>query len=111
MSTSISSIAALQASLAAKAATPSSRQPQAPATAQINEGPGSFATELSQAIQRVDRSIALSEDLSQRMLRGENIELHTVALRTQEAQMQFDLLMQVRNRLVQGYQEIMRLQI
>jgi len=76
-----------------------------------DQASGSFAAELGQAIQRVDRSMTVSEDLSQRMLRGENVELHTVALRTQEAQMQFDLLMQVRNRLVQGYQEIMRLQL
>jgi flagellar hook-basal body complex protein FliE len=111
MLTSISPIAALQASLATQAATPASRHMQAPVPPGQEHATGSFATELNQAIQRVGQSVAVSEDLSQRMMRGEDVELHTVALRTQEAQLQFDLLMQVRNRLIQGYQEIMRLQV
>jgi len=109
----IGSIGALQASLAAQAMSPASKRlvPAATAVAAGGDAPGSFAAELNSAITRVDRTMAESNVLGERLLRGEDVELHTVALRAQEASMQFDLLLQVRNRLIQGYQEIMRLQV
>ncbi len=102
-----SSIAAIQASLAGQAAAPASRS-----MAQRPEGhAASFAGELQNAITRVDERISASGALTERMLRGDDVELHTVALRAQEAQMSFDLFLQIRNRLIQGYQEIMRMQV
>lgn len=101
---------ALAGTPAAKHLSPAGSRPGLGAGAQSAES-GSFAAELSQAITKVDRTMAESATLSERLLRGENVELHTVALRAQEAQMNFDLLLQVRNRLIQGYQEIMRLQV
>lgn len=105
--TEIASIASIQASLAGQAATPAARGLGNPA----DQAAGSFASELSGAIARVDQQMAASGALTEKLLRGEDVELHTVALRAQEAQMTFDLFLQVRNRLIQGYQEIMRLQV
>ncbi|MCW5966118.1 MAG: flagellar hook-basal body complex protein FliE [Bryobacterales bacterium] len=106
----IGSIGAIQASLQAQAAMPAARRLSS-VSGDEKAAAGSFATELNSAIRRVDRTMAESNGLSERLLRGENVELHTVALRAQEASLQFDLLLQVRNRLIQGYQEIMRLQV
>jgi len=46
-----------------------------------------------------------------RFLRGEGVDLHQVALAQQQAQLSFELFLQVRNKVVQAYQEIMRMQI
>lgn len=71
----------------------------------------SFAEELAGAVGRVEESAKTSDALRDRLLRGENVELHTVAIQAQDAQISFELLLQVRNKLIQGYQEIMRMQI
>ena len=44
-------------------------------------------------------------------LLGENEELHKVAAATQQAELSFDLFLQVKNKVVQAYQEIMRMQL
>ena len=44
-------------------------------------------------------------------LSGESEELHTAALATQRAELAFELGLQVRNKVVQAYQEIMRMPI
>ena len=46
-----------------------------------------------------------------RMLSGEGGELHQVALATQQAELAFELFLQVRNKVVQAYQEVMRMQV
>lgn len=47
----------------------------------------------------------------QKFLTGENDELHTTVLATQRAEMAFELGLQVRNKVVSAYQEIMRMQL
>lgn len=46
-----------------------------------------------------------------RLLSGEGEELHTTALAVQQAELSFDLFMQMRNKVVSAYQEIMRMQM
>ena len=47
----------------------------------------------------------------QKFLTGENEDLHTTALATQRAEMAFELGLQVRNKVVSAYQEIMKMQL
>jgi flagellar hook-basal body complex protein FliE len=44
-------------------------------------------------------------------LSGQNGELHSVVLATQRAELAFELGLQLRNKVVQAYQEIMRMQM
>jgi flagellar hook-basal body complex protein FliE len=44
-------------------------------------------------------------------LSGEGGELHTTALAAQRAELAFELFLQTRNKVVQAYQEIMRMQM
>ena len=46
-----------------------------------------------------------------RFLSGEEVDVHKVALDMQRAHLSFDLFLQVRNKAVQAYQEIMRMQV
>src|SRR5580698_7656396 len=47
----------------------------------------------------------------QNFLSGKNEDLHTTVLATQQAEMAFELGLQVRNKVVSAYQEIMKMQL
>ena len=44
-------------------------------------------------------------------LAGEGEELHQMVLSTQRAELAFELFLEMRNKVVQAYQEIMRMQV
>ena len=46
-----------------------------------------------------------------KFLSGEDEEVHQVALATQQAEIAFDLFLQVRNKVISAYQEVMRMQM
>jgi flagellar hook-basal body complex protein FliE len=46
-----------------------------------------------------------------RLAAGEDVELHQVMLAVQQADIAFNLALQVRNKLVEAYQEVMRMQV
>ena len=45
------------------------------------------------------------------MLSGENVPLHQVMIATEEASVSFQLMVEVRNKLLEAYQELMRMQV
>ena len=69
-----------------------------------------FGSALKSAIQHVDKYQHDSSDAIQQFLQG-NGELHNVALATQRAEMALDLGLQVRNKIVSAYQEVMKMQL
>ena len=52
-----------------------------------------------------------STEAVQKFMTGENEELHTTVLAAEKAELAFDLGLQVRNKVVSAYQEIMRMQM
>ncbi|MCL4851471.1 MAG: flagellar hook-basal body complex protein FliE, partial [Bryobacteraceae bacterium] len=42
---------------------------------------------------------------------GEAEEVHQAVLATQQAELAFEMFLQVRNKVVQAYQEVMRMQV
>jgi len=69
-----------------------------------------FASLLNGAIQGVEQPRQEANQAIQNLLNGDE-ELHTVALAAQRADLAFDLGLQVRNKIVSAYQEIMRMQL
>jgi flagellar hook-basal body complex protein FliE len=47
----------------------------------------------------------------QQFLSGDGEDLHSTVLAVQRASLEFDMLMQVRNKVVSAYQEVMRMQM
>jgi flagellar hook-basal body complex protein FliE len=47
----------------------------------------------------------------QQFLTGENDDLHTTVLATQRAELAFELGLQVRNKVISAYQEVMKMQL
>ena len=52
-----------------------------------------------------------SKNSVNRFMAGENEEIHNVVLNTQRAELAFEAFLQVRNKVVSAYQEIMRMQM
>lgn len=71
----------------------------------------SFKELLGNVIREVEQARSGASQLTQQFLSGETEELHSVILATQRAELQFELFQQVRNKVVQAYQEIMRMQV
>lgn len=72
---------------------------------------GAFSSALSGALHGVDALQKNAESEISRFLSGEAVDIHQVALAHQQAQLGFELFLQMRNKFVQAYQEIMRMQI
>lgn len=70
-----------------------------------------FANFLKDAINQVNDMQIQSDHLTQKMALGENVELHDVMIASQKASIALQATMEVRNKVVEAYQEIMRMQV
>lgn len=77
----------------------------------LSGAPSSFGSVMADAVQTVDSAQKSSQATVQSFLSGEGEELHHVALQQQQAAITFDVFLQVRNKVVQAYQEVMRMPI
>lgn len=72
---------------------------------------GDFPQILQSAIQHVANSSAAADSAVENYLSGGTQELHSTILATQSAELDFEMLLQVRNKVISAYEEIMRMQI
>jgi len=79
-----------------------------PATGSVGQ-PGEFQKVLSGAIGTIQDLNTNASQSVQKFLTGENEDLHTTILATQKAELAFELGLQVRNKVVDAYQEIMKM--
>ena len=73
-------------------------------------GGASFGKLLSEAIQQVNDVEKTSQGELQKYL-GNESDLHSVMIALEKADLSFQLMMQVRNKIVEAYQEILRMQV
>ena len=73
--------------------------------------PGEFQKVLTGTISSLENLNNTAADSVQKFLSGENDELHTTILATQKAELAFELGLQVRNKVVDAYQEVMKMQM
>ena len=78
--------------------------------AESHSGP-SFKDVLSNAIGGIEQTRSDATQGVERFLSGEGDDLHSVVLASQRAELEFDLFLQVRNKVVNAYQEVMRMQM
>lgn len=71
----------------------------------------SFPEVLQQAVNRVESYQQDAQQKVDRFMKGEDQEIHEVVLAAQRSGMAFDYFLQVRNKVVQAYQEVMRMQM
>ncbi|TYS16288.1 flagellar hook-basal body complex protein FliE [Rossellomorea vietnamensis] len=68
-----------------------------------------FADFLKKSIEEVNTSQKNSDMLTEKLVRGENVDLHQVMIASQKASITMQTTMEVRNKVVEAYQEIMRM--
>ena len=73
------------------------------------EPEGGFAATLGKFLGAVDELQKDSGRMQQALLNGEPVELHQVMIRAEEAGVAMDLLLEIRNRLVNGFDTIMKM--
>jgi flagellar hook-basal body complex protein FliE len=72
---------------------------------------GGFGSVLDGLVGQVGTKQAEASALTRRVLLGESDQLHQSVIAMQEASVAFSLMVEVRNKLVESYQELMRLQV
>ncbi len=87
------------------------RMMPAPAAAKPQAAPAAqFGKLLKEAIQQVNDVEKGSQGELQKYL-GNESDLHSVMIALEKADLSFQVMMQVRNKIVQAYQEIMKAQV
>ncbi len=71
-----------------------------------------FSEKLKAAVDQVNNVQQTADKLSMQFVSGEsNVDLHEVMISLQKANVSFQSMIQVRNKLVTAYQEIMNMQV
>lgn len=71
----------------------------------------SFGQLLDGVVSNVEAKHDQAQELTRRVLLGENDQLHQSMIAMQEASVAFSMMVEVRNKLVESYQELMRMQV
>ena len=72
---------------------------------------GSFSDVFSKLLGGVNQQQLASEEAVQQLVAGENDNLQDVVLSVAKADLSFRMVLEIRNRLIEAYQEVMRMQV
>ncbi|MGQ0646101.1 MAG: flagellar hook-basal body complex protein FliE [Gemmatimonadaceae bacterium] len=73
-------------------------------------GAGSFGDTIAGFIDNVSRAQDAAGDLQQRYLAGEQIELHQMTAAAEEAGIALDLMVEIRNKVLDAYRTLVNMQ-
>lgn len=79
-----------------------------PTSAEAQQSFGSF---LKTAIADTNEAQVQSDVMTQKLIMGENVELHEVMIAAQKAAISLNATMEIRNKVVEAYQEIIRMPV
>lgn len=71
----------------------------------------SFSNIFGQLVQEVNRKQVDANSAVNGILSGQNVNLHQAVIAMEEASVSFQLMVEVRNKLLESYQELMRMQV
>jgi len=70
-----------------------------------------FADALKTAVEKVNENQVAADSAVEKLQTGESKDLHGVMISMEKADISMRLLLQVRNKVIDAYQEIMRMQV
>jgi len=76
-----------------------------------SEGTSSFGVSIREAVEQVNNLQTEANSLAEKFAVGDPVDTHEVMLAMQKASLALQLSVQVRNKVIEAYQEIMRMQI
>ncbi len=103
MNGAVTSIEAVHASPAAAQPTPLAN-PNPPAV-------GEFGQWMTREVQTLNRQLVVAEQGVQALAAGSAQDLHQVMIQLEQARLALQLAAQVRSRVVEAYQDVMRMQV
>lgn len=71
----------------------------------------SFKNVFQEELREVNQLQIESDEITQQLILGETDNIHDVMIKTTEANLALEMTVQVRNKIVEAYQEIMKMQI
>ena len=74
-----------------------------------NAVPGSFGQLVADGVAQVNRQLVGSQVDLQNLALGDAQNLHQIMINLEESRLSFQLMMQVRSRLLEAYQDIMKM--
>ncbi|MFM1770098.1 MAG: hypothetical protein RJA22_2627 [Verrucomicrobiota bacterium] len=86
-------------------------QPASPALPGAATAPNSFEGMLGRLVTDVNTKQAAASDAVHGLMTGQGVPLHQAVIAMEEAGVSFQLMVEVRNKLVESYQELMRMQV
>jgi flagellar hook-basal body complex protein FliE len=84
--------------------------PTSPSVPSSSETEGGFGATLRDAISQVNNLSDVSDQKVADLIKGGQGDVHNVMIAVQKADIAFQLMMQVRNKIVNAYQEVSKLQ-
>ncbi|MCD6262061.1 MAG: flagellar hook-basal body complex protein FliE [Deltaproteobacteria bacterium] len=90
---------------------------EVPDIAPLNNGSGEkqdatdFGEMLTKAIDKVDQLNQEADQAVRNLATGQDKDIHNTMIALEKAEISFRLMMQVRNKIVTAYQEVMRMQV
>ena len=75
------------------------------------QGAESFMDVLASQLDATNQSILYAQDKAQSLALGEEENLHQVMIAISKAKTNFELTVEIRNKLLEGFQEVMRMQM
>jgi flagellar hook-basal body complex protein FliE len=98
----------IEAIAAVSAAAPTTLALPTPAATSVQ---GDFAAFLGEGIGNVDKGLKAADEQLRSLAAGETQAPHEVMITMEEARMNLMMLVEVRNRVVEAYQELVRMQL
>ncbi|WP_420997927.1 flagellar hook-basal body complex protein FliE [Cupriavidus sp. 30B13] len=99
---------------AAAAATAGQASPQAVVANPLlvgATGQASFGGMVSGGLEQINQTLLTSQQDMQNLAIGNVQNLHQVMIRLEESKITFQLMLQMRNRMLESYQDVMRMQV
>jgi flagellar hook-basal body complex protein FliE len=86
-----------------------SQIPITPPTAQPGKSQPDFAQTLREGMRQIDQLQADANQKSAQLLQGDGQDVHAAMIAVEKAELSFQLMMQVRNKIVAAYQEVSKM--
>jgi flagellar hook-basal body complex protein FliE len=78
----------------------------------VNDAKGpNFLEALEDGLQSVDAKVRGADDVPQDLLTGKIDDFHEIAVQLKDAELSFRFAMEIRNKLIDAYREIMRMNV
>ncbi len=106
----LAALSSVQAQIMEPSLQPVSAPQLAPAAGAL-DGKAGFGDLVTQGLTQVNQQLMTNQTDLQQLAVGDVQNLHQIMIRMEESRLSFQLVMQVRNRVLEAYQDVMKMQV